>query len=65
MTEARATFADLVDEAAGGESVCITRHGRPVAVILGAEGKSLDEVLAVGQALDRAAEDLGKRKVRR
>jgi antitoxin (DNA-binding transcriptional repressor) of toxin-antitoxin stability system len=33
-TEARAAMPDLLDRVAAGEEVTITRHGRPVAVVV-------------------------------
>ncbi|WJH38771.1 type II toxin-antitoxin system Phd/YefM family antitoxin (plasmid) [Aliirhizobium terrae] len=37
VAEAKAGFAGLVDEAAKGEFVTITRHGKPAAVIVSVE----------------------------
>lgn len=34
VAEAKAGFASLVDEAANGEFVTITRHGKPAAVLV-------------------------------
>ena len=36
MTEARARWKDLLDAAESGEEVTITRHGKPVAVLMSA-----------------------------
>jgi prevent-host-death family protein len=33
LSEARAHLSQLVERAAAGESICITRHGKPVAQI--------------------------------
>jgi prevent-host-death family protein len=33
LSEAKARLSELVDRAAGGESICIMRHGKPVAQI--------------------------------
>jgi prevent-host-death family protein len=37
VAEAKAGFAGLVDEAAKGEFITITRHGKPAAVIVSVE----------------------------
>lgn len=37
VAEAKAGFATLVDEAARGEFVTITRHGKPAAVLVSVE----------------------------
>ncbi|MFP3545427.1 type II toxin-antitoxin system Phd/YefM family antitoxin [Rhizobium sp. SIMBA_035] len=37
LRDAKATFSALVDEAMDGEFVTITRHGKPVAVIVSIE----------------------------
>ncbi|GAK72406.1 hypothetical protein RRU01S_25_00960 [Agrobacterium rubi TR3 = NBRC 13261] len=37
VAEAKAGFAGLVDEAASGEFVTITRHGKPAAVLVSVE----------------------------
>ncbi|KJS16804.1 MAG: prevent-host-death protein [Hoeflea sp. BRH_c9] len=37
MTDAKAKFAALVDEAASGEFITITRHGKPAAVLVSVE----------------------------
>lgn len=37
VAEAKARFAGLVDEAAKGEFVTITRHGKPAAVLVSVE----------------------------
>jgi prevent-host-death family protein len=37
VKDAKAGFAGLVDEAAAGEFVTITRHGKPAAVIVSVE----------------------------
>lgn len=37
VAEAKAGFATLVDEAAKGEFVTITRHGKPAAVLVSVE----------------------------
>lgn len=37
IAEAKAGFASLVDEAANGDFVTITRHGKPAAVLVSVE----------------------------
>jgi antitoxin Phd len=37
LHEAKARFSSFVDEAIAGERVTVTRHGKPVAVIVSAE----------------------------
>lgn len=37
VAEAKAGFASLVDEAANGDFVTITRHGKPAAVLVSVE----------------------------
>jgi prevent-host-death family protein len=37
VKDAKASFSSLVDRALEGESVTITRHGKPVAVIMSVE----------------------------
>lgn len=34
LAEAKARLSALIDEAEGGETVCITRHGKPVARLM-------------------------------
>ena len=41
IREARAGLAELVEEAQKGP-ICLTRHGKPVALIAGVEGAELD-----------------------
>ncbi len=37
LQEAKARFSALVDDAIAGERVTVTRHGKPVAVLVSAE----------------------------
>lgn len=39
LAEAKAKLSALVEEAEGGEIVCITRHGKPVARLMPIEQK--------------------------
>jgi prevent-host-death family protein len=54
-TTAKATILRLLDEAAAGEEIEITRHGRPVARLVPPTGRHSLEGLFQGQA--RAAVD--------
>ena len=49
-TDAQSQFSDLVDNVERGESYTITRHGRPVALLLSATlvqtGMSVEEAIA-------------------
>lgn len=49
-TTAKATFLRLLDEAAAGEEIEITRHGRPVARLVPPAGTNSLEGLFKGQA---------------
>ena len=37
LREAKATFSSVVDDAVGGDEIVVTKHGAPVAVVLGYE----------------------------
>ena len=37
LRDAKATFSSVVDHAAGGDEIVVTKHGAPVAVVLGYE----------------------------
>ncbi len=54
ITEAKATFTELIEEVEQGSSVLITRRGKPVAAIVGIS--ALEEVERAG--LPRSAEGL-------
>lgn len=41
VAEAKAGFAGLVDDAASGEFVTITRHGKPAAVLVSVEAADM------------------------
>lgn len=45
VDEARASLAEVL-AAAQGEPVCITRHGKPLAVVTGVEGAELAQLFA-------------------
>ncbi|MDE0669021.1 MAG: type II toxin-antitoxin system Phd/YefM family antitoxin [bacterium] len=71
LTEARNRLSEIVDEVAeGGSDVVISRHGRPVAVVVGFEDyESLVETLniladeATMDAIDEAERDLAAGRV--
>lgn len=65
MTEARATLSDLLDRVTGGEEITITRHGRPVAVVLRPDAvrsrratSSVGNARQIGELLNAARERL-------
>jgi prevent-host-death family protein len=63
VTEARAALPDLLDRVERGEEITITRHGRPVAVLLRADAvrhrraeAALERARQVGEMLAAARE---------
>lgn len=54
VAEAKAGFANLVDEAANGDFVTITRHGKPAAVLV-----SVEAAEAAKKALKRPIPNFG------
>lgn len=51
VSEARASLPDLLDRVAAGEEITVTRHGRPVAVVVRPDAlraRRADEALAAG-----------------
>lgn len=56
-TEAKATILRLLDDAAAGEEIEITRHGRPVARLVPAAGARSLEGSFVGVAMTAAGEE--------
>ncbi len=54
VAEAKAGFASLVDEAANGEFVTITRHGKPAAVLV-----SVEAAEAARKALNKPRPNFG------
>jgi antitoxin Phd len=65
LRDAKATLSAVVDDAAHGESVVITRHGKPAAVVIGfEEWQRLAHVPSFGRLLMSApldTDDLPKR----
>jgi prevent-host-death family protein len=60
LSEARARLPELLDRAAAGETVHITRHGRPVATLVGHDSwmkTRTHDVLLKAQQLQRDLED--------
>jgi prevent-host-death family protein len=67
MREARETFADLV-AASQGEPVVLTKHGRPVSVLVGAAtpaDRSIEEILAAALEGLRSKRRRGRSGLRR
>lgn len=63
VTEARAALPDVLDRVAAGEEVVITRHGRPVAVVVRPDtlrarraGTTLDAATALAALVDAGRE---------
>ena len=61
-TEARAALPEVLDRVAGGEEVTITRHGRPVAVVVRPDvlwsrraGAALDDAARIHELITEAA----------
>jgi prevent-host-death family protein len=52
-TEARAALPEILDRVAAGEEITITRHGKPVAVVLAADRVRLRRA-AAERAMERA-----------
>lgn len=63
-SEARASLPAILDRVEAGEEVTITRHGRPVALVVSAErryhGRAAD-LLAEAEQLRRRMDEAGKR----
>jgi hypothetical protein len=62
ISEARAALPEVLDRVAGGEEVTITRHGRPVAVVIRPDilwsrrvGGALDDAERIHELLTEAA----------
>lgn len=54
VTEARAALPEVLDRVSAGEEVTITRHGRPVAVVVRPDSlrsRRADHVLAAADAI--------------
>ena len=47
LRDAKASFSSVVEQAANGDSLVVTRHGRKMAVVLGYDTSSLDRRTAV------------------
>lgn len=64
VSEARATWADLLDHVGRGEEVTLTRHGQPVAVVVHPDRlrvRRADDALAGAERLRRRMEDARQR----
>ena len=62
VSEARAALPEVLDRVAGGDEVTITRHGRPVAVVIRPDilwsrraGGALDDAERIHELLSEAA----------
>ncbi len=55
VADAKAAFASLVDEAANGEFVTITRHGKPAAMLVSVEAGE-----AAKRAMTKPRPDFGE-----
>jgi prevent-host-death family protein len=51
LADAKAHLSELVAQAASGEAVCITRHGKPVARLIGVHAARQPVALAALRAL--------------
>lgn len=59
VSEARATLAEIVDRVVGGDEVVLTRHGRPVAVLVRPDllrTRRADEALATAERIHELIE---------
>lgn len=56
-TDAKATFLRLLDDAAAGEEIEVTRHGRPVARLVPASGARTLRGSCEGQAMTAVDEE--------
>ncbi len=64
VSEARATLPELLTRVDGGEEITITRHGRPVAVLVRPDvlrSRRLDDVIAGAQRIDEMLAEARKR----
>ena len=57
ITAAKIQFSRLIDRAAAGEEVVITRHGRPVVRLVAAEGRGERRKLGLLAGRIRIADD--------
>ncbi len=60
VSEARATWAELLDQVLHGEEVTLTRHGRPVAVVVHPDllrVRRADDALAAAERLRQRMEE--------
>lgn len=53
VSEAKAHLAQLLDDVERGEEVTITRHGRPVARLVGAKEQPVRDPAAIVAAMDK------------
>src|SRR4051812_29942581 len=55
VSEARASLPHVLDRVAGGDEVTITRHGRPVAVLVRPDSLRARRAAAIFEAADEVA----------
>ena len=64
VSEARATWAELLDHVLQGDEVTLTRHGRPVAVVVHPDllrVRRADDAVATAERLRRRMEEARRR----
>ena len=59
---AKTHFSQLLDRVAKGEEITITRHDRPVALLVPAERPSLERVAGIFRQMDALRQSLPKPK---
>ena len=67
LTEARASLPHVLDLVEAGEKITITRHGKPVAVVVPPvrlRNEAVRELFAHADALGRRLEEAAKRPIR-
>ena len=68
VRDARENFAEVIDRAAQGEAIVLTRLGRPAAILVGLRssmddfGDVLDEIGRLGFAVEPAEEPRKRRR---
>jgi prevent-host-death family protein len=62
MFQAKTHFSQLLERVAKGEEITITKHDRPVARLVPAEGPSRERVAAIFRQMDALRRSLPKSK---
>jgi len=68
VSEARAALPQILDRVTEGEEVTLTRHGRPIAVLVAPEAlraRRIDSVLAAAERVRRLIETGAETSLRR